>query len=147
MAEVDWLFCYRHFKPLRDHFRSYSVLSIDMKLPEYERKKLTYINESLRTMAIRAQLLTPLACFLPILLTPTKTKVTRFVKVSLSVVMALGIPRVYRDTQNIGIFLALPSAISMVLTDAASGNRTSREMAALLEDLRQRDAASKTQTS
>lgn len=140
MAEVDWPFCYRHFQSLKEHFRAYSVLCLDTKFPDYERRKLAYVDESLRTMAIRAQLLCPVICFLPILLTTGSSRRAMITKLAISAGLAIGIPMTYRETQNIGIFLALPSAVSMVMSDAASGNRSSREMAELLETLRQRDA-------
>lgn len=139
MAEVDWTFCYRHFQPLKNHIRAYSVLSIDTKLPDYERKKLAYVDESLKTMAIRVQLLCPVICFLPILLSSGSSRRAIVTKLVVSAGLAMGLPMVYRETQNIGIWLAMPTAISMVLSDAASGNRSSREMAELLEVLRQQD--------
>jgi len=140
MAEVDWAFYYRHFQPLKDHIRTYSVLSIDTKLPDYERKKLAYVDESLKIMALRVQLLCPVVCFLPILLTTGSSRRAKITKLAASAALAIGLPQMYRETQNLGILLALPSAVSMILSDAASGNRSSRELAELLTVLHQRDA-------
>jgi len=117
-------------------FEDPSLNTVEILLPIV----VSLVDESLKIMALRVQLLCPVVCFLPILLTTGSSRRAKITKLAASAALAIGLPQMYRETQNLGILLALPSAVSMILSDAASGNRSSRELAELLTVLHQRDA-------
>ena len=130
---------YSHFRVLKDQMKRFAMCSLDSKLPEYERKKLKYIEQSLSTMATRVQLLFPLFAFMPILISVSATPRAKVLKISLSVCLAASMPFLSTYTHNIGLFLGLPSAVNMLVVDERSGNWSSREMLTVLDQLKEED--------
>lgn len=139
MEEVDWFFCYRHFRPLKNQMRKFAMYSIDTKLSDIERRKLTYIAETLEVTAQRIQLIIPVFLFMPMIIIPTVTTRAKVLKVVGSAAAAFTYPYFTKEFQNFGFLIALPYAVNTLVADMRSGHKSSIEMVELLSSLHAED--------